>query len=177
MDSIAAWIGIIAGIAAAAQVFATVTRRIRQVRALHQGRLRQVADLSREVREKARATLDLRREEKAMAKEMQDLSGHIDTGEQVVQRKRAAESFIHVLDERRNPGDHPFLVTIRHPNFAEIARHPPRDVVGSWSDGRRYLVWANAPKMAGAKAAMRFNADRGFQVGPPEPFDGKADEL
>lgn len=177
MMSLAGWMGILGGLAAAAQVFASVSRHVRRVKAGHAARLRQLGEVRRDMRERARATLDLRREERAMQRELVELTGQIDSGEKTVQRKKSAETLLYVFDERRNPGDQAFIVPIAHPRFADIARHPPEDVSASWVSGRRFLVWAASDKMASAKANMRFPADRGYVVGALEPYAGNSEEL
>lgn len=175
--SLATLLGIVFGLAAAAQVLATISRRIRRVRAGHAARIKQVEDASRYVRERAKASLDLKREERTMKRELVDISGSIDIGEKTVQEKKSAEILLHVLDERRNPGDHAYIVSVRHPRFADIARHPPAEVATSWAEGRRFLVWAGSPKTAAAKSGVRFPTDRGYAVGAVEVYDGNPDDL
>lgn len=165
------------GLAATAQVLASVSRHVRRVKAGHAARLRQVDGASRDMRERAKATLDLRREERAMQTELAELSGHIDSGEKTVQRKKSAESLLYVFDERRNPGDQGFILSISHARFADIARNPPAEVAASWAAGRRFLVWAANNKMAQAKANMRFPAEKGYVVGPADAYSGNSDDL
>lgn len=177
MDNMALWFGIVAGLAAAAQVAATVAKRIKRVRMLHAAKQQQVREASRRVREKARTTLELRREERGMERELSELGVGIDQGEEAVAKERGSESHIYVLDDRKNPGDLAFIVPVRHPNFASLGRAAPAEVLGSWQHGRRYLVWAAAEKMAQAKAAMRFTADKGYALGTPEPYQGDPEAL
>ncbi|QJE71856.1 hypothetical protein HHL28_00880 [Aerophototrophica crusticola] len=177
LDNVALWFGILAGLAVAAQVAGTVMKRIKRVQMLHAAKQHQVREASRRMREKARITLDLRREERSMERELQELGVGIDQGEEAVAKERGSESHIYVLDDRRNPGDQAFIVPVRHPNFASLGRTAPAEVLGSWQHGRRYLVWAAAEKMAQAKAAMRFTADKGYAVGQPEPYQGDPEAL
>lgn len=177
MDNVALWFGIIAGLAAAAQVAGTVMKRIKRVRLLHAAKQQQVREASRRVREKARVTLELRREERSMERELRDLGIGIDKGEETVAKEKGSESHIYVLDDRKNPGDHAFLVPVRHPNFTSLGRGAPPEVQGSWQQGRRYLVWAAAEKMAQAKAVMRFSTDKGYAVGKAEPYQGDVEAI
>jgi len=177
MGGAALWLGILAGLAAAAQVGANVARRLRQVKEAQNARARQVRDTSQAVREKARTMLELKREQRGLERELARLTREIEGAEETLARHKDQDRYIYVFDERRNVGDHPFIVPIRHPDFGHQNKHVPPEVRTSWADGRRFLVWAQADRMAQAKAAMRFPADRGYQVGPAEPFDTDADEL
>jgi len=177
MDGLSFWLGGIAGLAAAAQIAAGVAGRIRTAKTRQAARLRQVRDASRYVREKARATLALKREERALIKELESLSRDIDSGEEVVTRQKSKETLLYVLDERRNVGDQAFIIAITHRNFGHLSRGAPEAVARSWAAGRRFLVWAASSKMAHAKASMRYPQDRGFTVAAPESYDGNPDEL
>lgn len=177
MEGLPFWIGIVTGLAAVAQIIATIQRRIRAVHAQDEQRRRQVTDASKAVREKALFTLKLKREEKAMLSEIRTLTDGIDKGEAHVARVRRSEEFFYVMDERKNPGDHPFLAEVSHPDFGQVSRGAPADVTGSWSEGRRYLIWASTEKMARAKATLRLAPEKGFVVGTVELFKDGADEL
>lgn len=170
--SLAVWIGIITGLAAVAQIFGVVQRRVRAVNRQDEERRRQVADLSKKVRETALLTLKMKREEKAMLAEIRGLAHSIDKGEDYVAEFRRNEEFIHVADERKGPGDQAYLAAIAHPDFGSVSRSAPEEVTRSWANGRRYLIWAATEKMARAKAAMRHPADKGFVVGAVELFAG-----
>ncbi|HYE52427.1 MAG TPA: hypothetical protein VEB20_22715 [Azospirillaceae bacterium] len=173
----ALWIGVIAGMAAAGQVMGSAYKRIGKARRTQEGRLRQVDELSQLVREKARTTLALKREERQMTRELAELQGSIDNTEREVTARKANEQFLYLFDERKAPDDGAYVVTITHPNFNRIAKHAPDDVVSSWRSGRRYMVWAASPKAALAKSTHRHPPERGYLVKGGERFDRNPEEM
>ena len=164
--------GILGGGVVALQMATHTRQRLRRTRKLHQGKQGRVSAASKAVRERAAATLALRREERTMRDELEHLTIMIEQGERRAEHEKAMESQIYVFDERKNMGDQAFVFPISHPDFNNLARNAPDEVTKSWKAGRRYMVWAANEKMAVAKASMRFNQDKGYRVGPPAPFDG-----
>ena len=164
--------GILGGGVVALQMMAHTRQRLRRARKLHEGQQSRVGAASKGVRERAAATLALRREERQMQQELEQLNQMIEKGDQQAEREKATESQIYVFDERKNMGDQAYVFQISHPDFNNLARNAPDEVVKSWKSGRRYMVWAASEKMATAKASMRFNQDKGYRVGPPAPFEG-----
>lgn len=177
IDLLPVWFGLLAGMVVAAQVFTAMAKRIRQAKAQHAARQRRLKQASQALRERARATLALRREERQMEQEMMVLNHSIEEGEATAERERRSESQLYVFDERKNIGDHPYLMTIRHRDFNNLARHAPAEVTQSWQTGRRYMVWAAHEKMAVAKATQRFSQDKGYSVSEPEPFQGDPEQV
>lgn len=178
MEHLGLWFGLLGGLVTAAQVAASVSQRIRRVRRLHLVRRRKLQQAVVQMREKAKGSLDLRREVRGMERELARLTGGIDQGEASVERARAgSESQLYVVDERRQEGDGCFVLTVRHPQFGSLSRNAPTDLAESWRQGRRYVVWAAAAKLAEAKTSARFPADRGYVVGTPEPLQGTGDSL
>lgn len=176
-QDVAVWLGIIAGAGAAAQVASTVQKRLHRMHMLQEGRLRQLREVTRQLRDKARISLELKREERAMRRELEDLQGQIERGDRTVARETSQEAWLYIFDDRCNPGDTPFTVVISHPDFRRVARGAPAEVVESWQAGRRYLLFAAVDKLAQAKANQRHPADKGFLVGPVEVFEGDLDEV
>ncbi|MFY8093305.1 MAG: hypothetical protein ACOVN0_07475 [Niveispirillum sp.] len=164
--------GILGGGVVALQMVAHTRQRLRRTRKQHEGHQNRVNAASRAMRERAAATLALRREEQMMRRELDRLNLQIDDGERQADREKATESQIYVFDERKNMGDQAFVFVISHPDFNNLARNAPDEVVKSWKAGRRYMVWAASEKMAMAKAGMRFNQDKGYRVSAPAPFEG-----
>lgn len=176
-DSLPLWFAVLGGGVAAIQVMTHTSKRIKQIKAKHQGHQGKASAASRAVRERAAATMALRREERVMERELAELNQSIDEGEVVAEREKAAESQIYVFDERKNVGDQAFLLTIAHSDFNALARNAPPEITQSWQQGRRYMVWAANAKMASAKAGMRFNQDKGYRVGAATAFEGDPEEL
>lgn len=164
--------GILGGGVVALQMVTHTRTRLHRTRKLHEGQQNRVGTASRAVRERAAATLALRREEQQMRRELERLNQQIDEGDRQAEREKATESQIYVFDERKNMGDQAFVFPISHPDFNNLARNAPDEVLKSWKAGRRYMVWAASEKMAMAKAGMRFNQDKGYRVGAPTPFEG-----
>ncbi|WP_119681563.1 hypothetical protein [Indioceanicola profundi] len=177
MDGLPFWFGIVASIAAAAHIADLVSKRIRHAKALYAARHRQLQEITHQMRDKAKITLALRREEQAMAAELESLSRSIHTGEDAVVQQKSQESLLYVLEENRNAGDQAFLARITHRAFARVAPAAPQRVLDSWSQGRQFLVWGAMAQAAQAKAAMRYPHGRGFTVGAADAYKGNADEL
>ncbi|MFV3128107.1 hypothetical protein [Niveispirillum sp. KHB5.9] len=171
-DSLPLWFGVLGGGVVALQMTAHTRKRMHRARKMHEGQQSRVGNASKAVRERAAATLALRREERQMQEELARLNGQIDEGEVQAEHDKAAETQIYVFDERKNVGDMAFVMAISHPDFNSLARNAPEEVTQSWKSGRRYMVWAASEKMAMAKAGMRFNQDKGYRVGMPAPFEG-----
>lgn len=175
--SLAVWFGVIAGLGAAGQVAAVVVKRLRRVKELQEQRQRQFREAAKTLREKAKTSLALKREERGMRKELQDLGRFIDKGEEAFSKEKQRESHLYVFDERRNPGDGPFVARVGHLDFNRVARHAPAEVLSQWAAGRSYLVWGMSDKNALAKVHSRFPADKGFVVVGIEPYKGDPEEL
>ena len=170
--SLPLWFGVLGGSVVALQMVAYTRKRLHRMKKMHYGQRKRVANVSKATREQAGTTLALRREERQMRLELERLNLAIEEGEYAAERERAGESQIYVFDERKNMGDAAFVFPISHPDFNALARNAPDEVVDSWKNGRRYMVWAASEKMATAKASMRFNHDKGYRVGTPVPFEG-----
>ncbi|OYQ32646.1 hypothetical protein CHU95_17900 [Niveispirillum lacus] len=164
--------GVLGGGVVAVQMMTHTRQRLRRSRRQHEGQHNRVTAASRGVRERAATTLALRREEQQMRRELARLNQQIEDGERQAEREKATESQIYVFDERKNMGDQAYVFQISHTDFNSLARNAPDEVVKSWRSGRRYMVWAASEKMAMAKAGMRFNADKGYRVSAPAPFEG-----
>lgn len=171
-DALPLLFGILGGGVVALQMMAHTRQRLHRVRKLHDGQQSRVSVASKTVRERAAATLALRREERQMQIELEQLNQMIDEGEQQAEKEKSSESQVYVFDERKNVGDQAYVFQISHPDFNSLARNAPDEVTKSWKAGRRYLVWAASEKMATAKASMRFNQDKGYRVSAPAPFEG-----
>lgn len=179
IDGMAVWFGVLGGLAAAGQVAGVVMKRLKRAKATHAVHRAQARDASARLRDLARETLALRREERAMRRDIADLTEGVAEEEAALARERAAESPLHMLEERHSPGDRPFEVAVSHPDFAaqfyQAARQGAEEVTASWQAGRRYLVWGVNDKAAQAKAALRFPADKGYAVGAAALFEGDLD--
>lgn len=177
INNLPLWFAILGGGVAALQVAVHTIKRIKKIKAQHRGQRGKASTASRAVRERAMATLSLKREERMMMQELEELNQLIAEAELVAEREKASESQLYMFDERKNIGDQAFLITLSHPDFNTLARNAPPEVVHSWQNGRRYLMWAANAKTASAKASMRFNQDKGYRVGTATPFEGDAEEL
>ncbi|MFV3074337.1 hypothetical protein [Niveispirillum fermenti] len=176
-DALPLWFGILGGGVVALQVMTNVRQRLRRAERQHQGHQGRVHNASQAVREHARATLALKREQRQMEVELAELEQIIEECEQQAEREKVADTQIYVFDERKNIGDTAFVSMITHPDFNNLARNAPDEVVQSWKAGRRYLIWAASDKMAHAKVSMRFNQDKGYRVGQPAPYEGNQDNF
>ncbi|MDE1147319.1 MAG: hypothetical protein PW843_11975 [Azospirillaceae bacterium] len=175
--SFALLFGIAAGVTAAGQVASSTARRIRRMRRDTQARRRQVEELFVAVRAKAKLTLDLKREERKMAAELEELRTSVTEHDKLAEVRRADEALLYVYDERRMPKDSAFLVSISHSNFQTLSRGAPETVVSSWRVGRRYLVWAVNAKLALAKTLQRFPPERGYVVKGGDAYPTDPEEL
>ncbi|ACJ00793.1 hypothetical protein [Rhodospirillum centenum] len=176
-QDVAVWLGIIAGVGAAAQVASTVQKRLQRMHQMQEGRLRQLREATRQLRDKARISLDLKREERAMRRELAELQAQIESGDDTVARETSQEAWLYIFDDRFSPGDKPFTVVVSHPDFRRVSRNAPAEVVESWQAGRRYLMFAAVDKLAQAKATQRHPPERGFVVGPVSLYEGNLDEV
>lgn len=162
--SIYVFLGVVMGVAAAAQVGAITVRRVRALQRAAATRRRYLEGVSAGVRKQARLSLDLKRERQRMSDEVERMRADIASNEAIAAAQLADESLLYVYDERKMPNDQGFVVDIRHPNYQSLSRGAPREVTDSWRQGRRYLVWASSAKLALAKTIQRFPADRGYTV-------------
>ncbi|MBB6249809.1 hypothetical protein [Nitrospirillum iridis] len=169
--------GIAAGLTAAGQVAAATARRIRRMRRDTRARRRQVEELFQEVRSRAKLTLDLKREERKMTTELEQLRSSVTEHDRLAEVRRADEALLYVYDERRMPNDSGYLVTITHSNFQVVSRGAVESVVSSWRMGRRYLVWASSAKLAVSKTLQRFPPERGYSVKGGDPYPTDPEEL
>ncbi|TWB21242.1 hypothetical protein FBZ89_105112 [Nitrospirillum amazonense] len=169
--------GIAAGLTAAGQVASSTARRIRRMRRDTRARRRQVDELFQAVRDKAKLTLDLKREERKMTAELEELRSSVTEHDRLAEARRADEALLYVYDERRMPNDSGFTVTITHSSFQTLSRGAPEPVVSSWRMGRRYLVWASSAKLAVSKTLQRFPPERGYVVKGGDPYPSDPEEL
>jgi hypothetical protein len=164
--------GILGGIVVALQTAINVSQRIKAARAHEKTQAKRIGQASKALREQAFEALGLKRDQRAMRREMERMRVAIEEAEALAERERLLESQIYVFDERKNIGDQAFIVPISHADFTALSKGAPNEITASWQHGRRYMVWAANEKMASAKSIMRFNADKGYRVGAPTLFQG-----
>lgn len=112
----------------------------------------------------------LRQEEQALVKDIEGLNDdtlalrrkqsevlHRLAEEQARRRPRLL-----ILNDRRDPGDREWIVTVVNQRIGEIdAAHP---LAAEWAKGREYLVWAGGEREAAERANRRFGVRPGYQV-------------
>lgn len=162
--SLPIFLGILMGGVGAMQIAMTTARRLRHLRRAAEARRRQAGEVAQQVREKARLSLELKREHRRMTGELEQLRADIAANEATASAQEADEILLYIYDERKMPKDQGYLVEIRHPAYQTVARAAPEEVSESWRRGRRYLVWASTPKVAMAKTMQRFSPDQGYVV-------------
>lgn len=162
--SLPIFFGILMGGAGAVQIAMATARRLRRLRRAAEVRRRQADDVARQVRDKAKLSLELKREHRRMTGELEQLRADIAANEATASAQEADEALLYVYDERKMPKDQGYLVEIRHPAYQNMVRGAPEEVTESWRRGRRYLVWASSPKVAMAKTVQRFSPDQGYVV-------------
>ena len=175
MNSLPAYIGLVIGVTAAIQVAYRTLDRVRKARATVIKRDERIARASIALRESARLSLAMRREHR-------ELEGDVDkmqrrTAARVERISELEETTIrtYVLDDRKAPGDFTFLTTITHPAFDKLAPGAPADLIASWREGRRYLLWASDMERATSRAALRCPPSKGYVVAPLELYQGTSD--
>jgi hypothetical protein len=92
-----------------------------------------------------------------------DLTAKVRALEDQFKTIQRSDTRLVVLDERRLPEDHRWIVVI-----SGLGDHLP-DATGeeaheNWSGSMRFLVWATTLDRAIKKAATRFPSSRGFKV-------------
>jgi hypothetical protein len=139
------------------QVRATQARIDRLINA----RLMQVHRLRKGGRQSLNMARDLRlgtRRRSALEDEVFELA-------QRLEKAKAVDHRVFVLDDRRTKNDLSWVVTISNPTFAtSVNAQAPADTLQSWQEGRRFVVWALDANKAREKAAGRYPERSGFRV-------------
>lgn len=175
MNSLPAYIGLVIGATAAIQVAYRTIDRVKKARATAIQRDERIARASIALRESARLSLALRREERDLSRDVDKMERR--TAARVDRISELEETTIrtYVLDDRKSPSDFTFLTTISHSAFDKLAPGAPAELIASWKEGRRYLLWASDKDRATSRAALRCPASKGYVVGPMELYQGTSD--
>jgi hypothetical protein len=130
-----------------------------KVAALRKERLQQIFA----IRESARGCLATKRKMRENDVTIDQLAGEVRNLEDQVKAIHKSDTRLVVLDERRLPEDHRWIVVISGvgdllPDATGEEGHE------NWSGSLRFLVWATTLDRAIQKAITRFPPSRGFKV-------------
>lgn len=132
--------------------------RVREAQARYKATMARKQQQVERIRKTAQASLELKRELRAINRQFDDLRRQAATLEKEMRAASRPENRIFVLDERRTPADEGWIVTLAAPP-PEADRAPP-----PWSGSRRFLVWAADEETARTKVARRYLPAAGYQV-------------
>lgn len=112
----------------------------------------------------------LRKEEQALQKEIDGINKEmlaLHSRMPEVRQRLSLEQARHramllILSERRNAGDHEWIVSISNTRIASADVTSPLSV--AWNQGRDYLIWAENERAAVERIERRFPAMLGYQV-------------
>lgn len=126
----------------------------------------QMAALSKSIRTRGRRSMLLHQSARheVHAAEVTDLK--VAEEKSQLERLERTRSQLYVLDDHRAPGDQAFVVRVSHPDFAQVAPGAPPELVQSWSQGRRFVLWAHDSARALRRAAARCPATQGYLLNP-----------
>lgn len=131
----------------------------RRIATLHKDKILQVASI-RELAKTAKVSKRKLKESELLVGRME---AEVRTLEERVGSVKRADNRLVVLDERRLPEDHPWILSISGPG-GQLPEAKGDEGHENWTGSMRFLVWATTEKRAVHKAATRYPASRGFKV-------------
>ena len=131
----------------------------RRVASLHKDKILQVVSI-RELAKSARASKHKLKDSEMLVERLEVEAKALE--ERVGSVKRADNRLV-VLDERRLPEDHPWILNISGPGGL-LPEAKGDEGHENWTGSMRFLVWATNQKRAVHKAATRYPPSRGFTV-------------
>lgn len=159
--AIGAIIGVIGAGHAMVRMFRLVSRRLPS--RVMQPRM---TALSKSIRARARRAMLLHQNARHEVHATEITGLRVAEEQEQVGRLERTQSHLYVLDDHRQPDDGAYVVKVRHPDFTQVAPGAPPELVGSWSQGRRFVLWAADPARALRRAATRCPASKGYVLNP-----------
>ena len=166
-------------LAAALTVVLTVIRSRGRVSKVEEriGKLRTlVREHSLAVRTLARETLAMRRQDKRLERQMEEITGQCQDIKAKIAEAEKVDRRIYVLDDRKTPADQTWIISMMHPNYkVHVSPEATPELNMAWVTGRRYMVWAVDKDRALDKLNSRMPKEKGFvisgmtQVVPEKP--------
>jgi len=130
-----------------------------RVKGLHQDRIRQVAA----IRQLAKTSNTSKHKVRDSELLVERLTIEAKSLEEKLKTVKRSDNRLVVLDERRLPEDHQWIVMISGPG-GQLPEAKGDERHENWTGHMRFLVWATTLERAIHKAATRFPASRGFKV-------------
>jgi len=130
-----------------------------KVAALRKERLQQIVT----IRETARGSLATKRKMRENDVTIDQLTTDVRSLEEQLKAIHKSDTRLVVLDERRLPEDHRWIVVISGVGDL-LPEATGEEGHENWSGSLRFLVWATTLDRAIQKATIRFPASRGFKV-------------
>lgn len=155
-------------IAAAATLILTAIRARKRLSGVEKriARLRAVIrEQSLAVRTMARETLAMRRQDKRLEAQIEELSGQCIEIKSKIAEAEKVDRRIYVLDDRKTLSDQTWVISVIHPNYkAHVVPEATPELNMAWHTGRRYIVWAVDKDRALDKFHARMPKEKGFVV-------------
>ncbi|UEM23640.1 hypothetical protein JL100_013170 [Skermanella mucosa] len=150
------YLGVLMGLRLALDKVAVARHR---VSSLQRDRVRQVAA----IREVAKGCRTAKRKAADSDMLVGRLTAEVAKLEEKLKTVRKSDNRLVVLDERRLPEDHRWIVVISGAGGA-LPEATGEEGNENWSGNLRFLVWATTMERAVKKAATRFPPSRGFKI-------------
>ena len=156
-------------IVAAALTLILTTVRVRKRLSKVDERISRLRTVIREhsmaIRTMARETLAMRRQDKRLEAQIEEVSGQcLDIKAKIVEAEKV-DRRIYVLDDRKTPADQTWIISVMHPNYKlHVTPEATPELSMAWSTGRRYVVWAVDKDRALDKLHSRLPKEKGFVI-------------
>lgn len=156
-------------IVAAALTLILTTIRARKRLSKVEDRISRLKTVIREhslaIRTMARETLAMRRQDKRLEKQIDELAGQcLDIKAKIAEAEKV-DRRIYVLDDRKTPNDQTWIITVMHPNYKlHVTPEATPELNMAWCTGRRYVVWAVDKDRALDKLHGRLPKEKGFII-------------
>ena len=117
------------------------------------------------IRTMARETLAMRRQDKRLEAQIDELAGQCQDLKAKIAEAEKVDRRIYVLDDRKTPADQSWIISLMHPNYKlHVQPEATPDLNMAWSVGRRYVVWAVDKDRALDKLNSRLPKEKGFVI-------------
>ncbi|MEI6557335.1 MAG: hypothetical protein WCO00_02930 [Rhodospirillaceae bacterium] len=124
-----------------------------------------IREQSLAIRTMARETLALRRQDKHLENQIEELSGQCGDLKTRIAEAEKIDRRLYVLDDRKTPNDQTWVISLMHPNYkTHVLPEASPDLNMAWCTGRRYVVWAVDKDRALDKLNGRMPKEKGFVI-------------
>ncbi len=124
-----------------------------------------IREQSLAVRTMARETLGMRRHDKRLEKQIDELANQCIELKDKIAEAEKIDRRIYVLDDRKTPSDQSWIISVVHPNYKlHVTPEATPELNMAWTVGRRYIVWAVDKDRALDKFNARMPKERGFAI-------------